>query len=178
MTRIVPISMRETNIKFNAFNVQIKYCICVAISIDLQACYSPLMKYCTLLVWWAAAFVALSGCVKRWIASYSITMYSMRYLLPIKCRTLTGGLDDAFAFRRMRLLAENLTSGNVSSSGPPVARIQPVAQMTHNFVRQDNYTWLRDDNYENSEVLEYLQVKKLCWGWHVPLLWLNQVIWV
>lgn len=30
-----------------------------------EAYYRPLMKYCTLLHWWAAAFVATSGCVTR-----------------------------------------------------------------------------------------------------------------
>lgn len=75
---------------------------------------------------------------------------------------MTRGLDDAFALRRMLLPAENLTDG-ASSFGPPVARAEPVTQITHNFVRQDNYTWLRDESRENSEVLQYLQVNHSCW---------------
>lgn len=42
---------------------------------------------------------------------------------------------------------------------PPAAATLPVTVITHDFVRQDNYSWLRDEYRTDPDVLEYLKVR-------------------
>lgn len=68
----------------------LKYNIVVALQLALncEAFYRPLMKYCILLVWWAAALVVASGCVARKAMNCFLHMYSMRYLLSINMQNI------------------------------------------------------------------------------------------
>ncbi|KDD72495.1 hypothetical protein H632_c3273p0 [Helicosporidium sp. ATCC 50920] len=47
---------------------------------------------------------------------------------------------------------------------PPAAATLPVTVITHDFVRQDNYSWLRDEYRTDPDVLEYLKTEAKYYG--------------